>query len=121
MTDIELTHKNFLVYAMKAYNNPHCMDTNEFSEDIKRIKYVKRLFRKYSETKVLRTRLILNHLMILYNLFGAEAVKEMLFLKVEPSMYSTLKTFLVFLNYMKDSEYVDVPLDQNIVKELREV
>ena len=61
MTDIELTHKNFLVYAMKAYNNPHCMDTNEFSEDIKRIKYVKRLFRKYSETKVLRTRLILNH------------------------------------------------------------
>ena len=106
---------------MKAYNNPHCMDTNEFSEDIKRIKYVKRLFRKYSETKVLRTRLILNHLMILYNVFGAQAVKEMLFLKVEPSMYSTLKTFLVFLNYMKDSEYVDVPLDQNIVKELREV
>ena len=50
MTDIELTHKNFLVYAMKAYNNPHCMDTNEFSEDIKRIKYVKRLFRKYRET-----------------------------------------------------------------------
>ena len=121
MTDIELTHKNFLVYAMEAYNNPHCMDTNEFSEDIKRIKYVKRLFRKYSETKVLRTRLILNHLMILYNVFGAEAVKEMLFLKVEKSMYSTLKTFLVFLNYMKDSEYVEVPLDQHIVKELREV
>ena len=57
----ELTEKNFLVYAMKAYNNPHCMDLEEFQEDLKRIKYIKRLFKKYLETGQLRARLVINH------------------------------------------------------------
>ena len=120
MNDIELTNKNFLVYAMKAYNNPHCMDLEEFQEDLKRIKYIKRLLKKYTETSQLRTRLIINHVVVLYNVFGAEATKNMLFFKVETNMLPALKTFLVFLNYKKDTEYTDVPLDQNIVRELRE-
>ena len=67
MMNVELTNKNFMVYAMKAYNNPNCMDLEEFQEDLKRIKYIKRLFKKYLETGSLRTRLIVNHIIVLYN------------------------------------------------------
>ena len=121
MNDVELTNKNFLVYAMKSYNNPHCMDLEEFQEDLKRIKYIKRLLKKYLETGQLRSRLIINHVVVLYNVFGAEATKNMLFFKVEVDMLQSLKTFLVFLNYMRDDEKVDITLDQYIVKELREL
>ena len=121
MNDVELTNKNFLVYAMKSYNNPHCMDLEEFQEDLKRIKYIKRLLKKYLETGQLRSRLIINHVVVLYNVFGAEATKNMLFFKVETDMLQSLKTFLVFLNYMRDDEKVDITLDQYIVKELREL
>lgn len=117
----ELTEKNFLVYAMKAYSNPHCMDLEEFQEDLKRIKYIKRLFKKYLETGQLRSRLVINHMVVLYNVFGPEATKKMLFFKCETDMLSCLKTFLVFLNYMKDDEFVEVSLDQKIVQELREL
>lgn len=115
----KLTEQNFLVYAMKAYQNPHCMDLEEFKDDIKRIKYLKRLLKKYNDSGVLRTRLIINHIVVLSNVFGVEPTKEMLLLKVDENMKSTLKTFLVFLNYMRDDEMVDVSLDQDIVKELR--
>jgi hypothetical protein len=121
MNDVELTNKNFLVYAMKAYNNPHCMDLEEFQEDLKRIKYIKRLLKKYVETGQLRTRLLINHVVVLYNVFGADATKRMLFFKIETDMLPALKTFLVFLNYMKDDEQTDIVLDQKIVKELREL
>jgi hypothetical protein len=121
MMNSELTNKNFLVYAMKAYNNPNCMDLDEFQEDLKRIKYIKRLFKKYLDTGSLRTRLIINHIVVLYNVFGPEATKKMLFHKVEGNMLITLKTFLVFLNYMRDDEYTDIPLDQKIVQELRDL
>jgi len=117
----ELTDKNFLVYAMKAYNNPHCMDLEEFQEDLKRIKYIKRLFKKYLDTGQIRSRLVINHMVVLYNVFGPEATKKMLFLKVETDMLSCLKTFLVFLNYMTDKEHIDITLDQDIVQELREL
>ena len=86
MMNVELTNKNFMVYAMKAYNNPNCMDLEEFQEDLKRIKYIKRLFKK-----------------------------------CEDNMLNALKTFLVFLNYMRDDEHIDIQLDQKIVKELREL
>ena len=104
---------------MKAYNNPNCMDLDEFQEDLKRIKYIKRLFKKYLDTGSLRTRLIINHIIVLYNVFGPEATKKMLLFKVETDMLPCLKTFLVFLNYMRDDEFTDVALDNNIVQELR--
>ena len=121
MMNVELTNKNFMVYAMKAYNNPNCMDLEEFQEDLKRIKYIKRLFKKYLETGSLRTRLIVNHIIVLYNVFEPEATKTMLFFKCEDNMLNALKTFLVFLNYMRDDEHIDIQLDQKIVKELREL
>jgi hypothetical protein len=121
MMNGELTSKNFMVYAMKAYENPHCMDLEEFQEDLKRIKYIKRLFKKYLESGHLRTRLIINHMVVLNNVFGPEATKKMLFFKVETDMLPCLKTFLVFLNYMKDNEYTEITMDQSIVKELREI
>ena len=97
------------------------MDLEEFQEDLKRIKYIKRLLKKYNETGVIRTRLIINHMVVLYNVFGAEATKEMLFFKVETDMLPCLKTLLVYLSYMKDDERTDVQLDQKVVKELREL
>lgn len=121
MYEGELTEKNFLVYAMKAYHNPHCMDLEEFQEDLKRIKYIKRLIKKYDEAGVLRTRLIINHMVVLYNVFGAEATKSMLLLKLDSSMLPTLKTFLVFLNYMREDERTEIPLNQKIVNELRQI
>lgn len=119
MMNSEITEKNFIVYAMKAYNNPNCMDYDEFQEDLKRIKYIKRLFKKYLETGQMRARLVINHIIVLNNVFGPEATKNMLLFKIETDMLPCLKTFLVFLNYMRDDECVDVALDNNIVQELR--
>ena len=121
MTDIELTHKNFLVYAMKAYNNPHCMDTNEFSEDIKRIKYVKRLFRKYRATGELKTRLILNHIIVLNNVFGNEASATLLLYKIEQEYWAILKTFLVFLKTIKEEELPGVKISKNLLNNLENI
>ena len=94
-----LTDDNFLIYAMKCYNTPHCI-MSEFESDIKRTKYLKRLFRKYKITKILKERLILNHIIVLSNVFGIEATVKMLFLKLNEDQYPILKTFLLFLNYL---------------------
>lgn len=97
---IELTEENFLLYAIKHYDNPACKGMTEFQDDLKRFRYIKRLFRKYTAGGGLKERLILNHLVVLYNLFGIEATTHMLFYKIEKRYWSQLKTFLVFLNLM---------------------
>lgn len=97
---IELTEENFLLYAIKHYDNPACKGMTEFQDDLKRFRYIKRLFRKYTAGGGLKERLILNHLVVLYNLFGIEATTQMLFYKIEKRYWSQLKTFLVFLNLM---------------------
>lgn len=94
-----LCDDNFMMYAIKAYDKPNCI-MSEFEEDLKRIKYVKRLIRRYKVTGELRERLILNHIIILANVFGVEATVKMLFFKVEKEYYEVLKTFLLYLNYM---------------------
>lgn len=94
-----LCDDNFLMYAMKAYDKPSCI-MSEFEEDLKRIKYVKRLVRRYRLTGELKERLILNHIIVLGNVFGIEAAVRMLFYKFDEEDYDILKTFLVFLNYM---------------------
>ena len=86
------------MFAIKAYNKPNCI-MSEFEEDIKRIKYVKRLIKKYVVTGDLKERLILNHIIILSNVFGIEATVRMLFLKLDEKHYPILKTFLLFLNH----------------------
>ena len=126
---IQLTDSNFLLYASKNYDDCHGSDVDEFYEDLNRFKYLKRLFSRYKETNELKERLILNHLIILYNLFGVEATTRMLFFKIkEYPIY--LKTFLMFLNYMPEMIYgidgedinsKDIPIDIYIAKKLREL
>lgn len=122
----DLNEDNFMIFAMKAYDKPNCI-ISEFDDDMKRIKYIKKLFRKYEETGDLKERLILNHLIILFNVFGKDAVK-ILFFKIEERSYSILKTFLVFLNYMppkimgirgKNIVSSNIAMNQDVIKILR--
>lgn len=123
----KLDNNNFLLFAAKHYDNPQCHDTTEFYDDLKRFKYLKRLFVKYQETSELRERLILNHLIILYNVFG-EAATRMLFLKLE-GHYTALKPFIVMLGYMPEKIVVDnkiyyssdISMDSHIVDVLRKI
>jgi len=124
----DLTDDTFLMYAIKQYDNPHCKGLNEFYEDMKRFKYIKRLFGRYRAGKGLRERLILNHIIVINNLFGSEATVKMLFFKIDKKYWSELKTFLVFLNLMPenvllygDVPEVDISLDLFIVNTLRRI
>jgi len=120
---------SFLLYAAKNYDNPQCLDIAEFHDDLKRFKYLKRLFGKYEETGELRERLIINHLVILYNVFGDSATK-MLFFRLQ-GYYSYLKPFLVLLNRMPETIHhvgthdiiysSDIPMDDYIVSVLRKI
>jgi len=119
-----LTEDNFLIYAMKCYNAPHCI-LSEFESDIKRTKYLKRLFRRYKITKVLKERLILNHIILLNNVFGPIATARILFYKTDERDYDILKTFLEYLDIMPDEvtgirgrniHTSEVPLEKNIVE-----
>jgi hypothetical protein len=117
-----LTEDNFLIYAMKCYNSPHCI-LSEFDSDIKRTKYLKRLFRRYKSTKVLKERLILNHIILLNNVFGPVPTARILFYKTDERDYDILKTFLEYLDIMPDEvkgingvniHTSEIPLDPNI-------
>lgn len=115
----ELTHRNFKMYAMQHYNNPECTDIDEFKEDVSRFKYIKRLLSRYEAHGDLQERLILNHLIVIYNVFGIQAANKMLWFKVEENHWTYIKPFLVFLNYLPIDEKVEVPLDPEIVERLR--
>ena len=124
---VRLTEQNFIIFAMKNYQNPHCLNVDEFHDDLKRIKYIKRLLSRYVCNGDLKDRLILNHIIILYNSFGLEATK-LLFFKIDKQFWSQLKTFLVFLHYMPEIVHdvfevpifnTDIPLDQHVVSVLR--
>ena len=127
----KLDESNFLLYAAKHYDNPQCYDTIEFYDDMKRFKYIKRLLNRYLEENDLKEKLILNHIIILYNVFGTEATVRMLFLKCR-NMEHLLKPFLVFLNLLPekienvgvDNKTIytkDIQTDINILKKLREI
>ena len=124
-----LTNENFLIYAAKHYVSPHYLE-QEFFQDLKRIKYIKRLIQKYRLSGDLKERLILNHIILIYNVFDPYACTKMLFLKMKESDYSCLKTFLIYLNYMPnkiediDGRIIyssDIPIDFNIANELRKL
>jgi hypothetical protein len=99
-----LNDENFLMYAAKCYTSPNCI-MSEFESDIKRIKYLKRLFRRYKSTKSFKERLILNHIILLNNVFGPEHMARMLFYKIDERDYDVLKTCLAYLNLMPDFIY----------------
>ena len=120
----ELTNENYLMYALLHYDNPHCIDIKEYFEDVRKLKYIKRLFNRYKEDGVMKERLILNHLISFYNVFENESATRLLFFRVGTEYHSLLKTFLVFLNKMpeqiNDNLYSsDIQLDDKITEILR--
>lgn len=124
---VDLNDDNFLIYAIKNYYNPGSMGMSELEDDLKKFKYVKRLLNRYQTTGEASERLVLNHLVVLYNLFG-EATTEMLFFKLDKQYWSDLKTYLVFLHRMpletvvtKGIKETDIPLNQELIKILRKL
>lgn len=117
----KLNEDNFILFAAKNYSNPQCTDINEFYEDLNRFKYLKRLLKRYVEHDDLQYRLILNHIIVLYNLFGIEASNKMLRYKLEKDLLPAAKTFLVYLNYLPENSMIEVPLDPTIVDILRKI
>jgi len=126
---IELNNENFLMYAIKNYDNPSCSGIKEFENDLKRLGYVKRLLGRYKATGDIKERLVINHLVVLYNVFGVDAATNMLFFKIQDRFWPQLKPFLVFLNYMpaqiklknKIISGSDIVLDETIVEILRKI
>jgi hypothetical protein len=124
-----LTSENILLYAMKIYDRPNCI-MSEFKDDLKRFNYLKRLFKRYRKFDELRERLVLNHLVVLYNVFGAEASTRLLFFKMSKDDYSALKTYLLFLSCMpevvkgiKGTDILssDISVDMKIAEALRNI
>tara|TARA_B110001454_G_scaffold212285_1_gene228921 strand:- start:330 stop:698 length:369 start_codon:yes stop_codon:yes gene_type:complete len=115
----ELTQGNYMMFALLHYDNPHCKDIQEFFEDIKRVHYIRRLFKRYNEDDVLKERLIINHLVTFYNVFENSAATRILFYRVEEKYHPVLKTFLVYLNRIPIDEYVEIALDEPIIAKLR--
>ena len=125
----DLNEENFMMYAMKCYTSPHCI-MSEFESDIKRTKYLKRLFRRYKITKSLKERLILNHIILLNNVFGTEATARILFYKIDERDYDLLKTFLMYLNMLPDGVYgingkniplIEIPIEPNVAEILSKI
>ena len=114
----DLNDDNFLLYAMKFYENPQCLSESDFNNDLKILKYVKRLLNRYERTRVLKERLMLNHLIMLGNVFPVKVLVRILFLKIPVQYWSELKTFLIFLNYLPQGGYNELPLDTTIIDKL---
>jgi hypothetical protein len=123
----KLKEENFIIYCAKRYDNPNVLSTEEFLEDLDRIKYIKKLITRYTDTGELKERLILNHIMTLNNCFG-EYTTKILYLKLH-KQFNYIKPFLLFLNILPlkifavaDNEVIDtdyIPMDQNIIDKLR--
>ena len=128
MVDInkKLSEDNFLLYAMHHYDNPQCHNIEEFDKDLRIFLYLKKLITRYKQSDELRERLILNHIIVLYNVFGDSAT-NMLFYKIDEKYWDVLVTFLVYLERMPESvpQYgirtSDISLDENIINALRKI
>ena len=116
-----LTPENINMFAMKHYDNTSCVDEQEFLDDMKRFKYLKRLFRKYDTSKDLKMRLIINHIIILANVFGVDAATSLLFFKIEREHWPILKAFLVFLHYMPENDLVDIAINHEVMGKLGQI
>lgn len=120
-----LTNENFILYATKMYNNPSCKGVDEFYEDLSRIKYIKRLLLRFRKGGDLKERLVLNHIIILQNIFGVEASVRILFFKLSPDLHSSLKSFLDYLKYLPvycpEININNIPQDHRVDKILREL
>ena len=119
----ELNEENFLLFAIKNYENPQAVTKEDFDKDLNHFKYIKRLLKRYKNTGELKTHLILNHFIVLYNIFG-EAATPMLFFKIEQNLWSIMKTFIIFLDRLPDYPqcYVhEIEVDDYCLDELKKI
>jgi hypothetical protein len=117
----KITPANWIMFAMKNYDNPQSNGEEEFQEDLKRFKYLKRLLKKYHEGGELKERLILNHIIVLTNVLGVEASSTLLLFKIDPDYWPVLKTFMVYLNMIPENELLEIDTDDNIWKILESI
>ena len=110
-----------MMFAIKHYDNPQSEGEKEFYDDMKRFKYIKRLLRKYNETNILKERLILNHIIILNNVFHPEVCVTLLLFKIQREYWDILKSFLLFLNILEENELQDIKENREILATLREL
>ena len=119
----ELNDDNFLLFAIKNYENPQSITKEDFDKDLNHFKYIKRLLKRYKKTGELKEHLLINHFIILYNIFG-EATTPMLFYKIESEMYSQIKTFLIFLNRLPEyprTNIHDIPIDNDCMNQIQKI
>lgn len=117
----ELNDKNLFLYAAKHYRTNKLADADEFNEDLKRFKYIKRLLNRYLETDELPERLILNHLIVVFNVFGIEAALNILEFKLEDKHWPVIKPFLIFLNYITNDRITGFEQDKKVIEALRKI
>jgi len=117
----KITPQNVVMYAIKNYDNPQCEGEKEFEDDLKRFKYIKRLLRRYYDTGVLKERLLLNHLIVLNNVFSMEAATTLLLYKIQPTYWPALKSFLIYLNSISDNELENIEHDNDVLETLGKI
>ena len=116
----ELNEDNYMMFAIKHYENPQAVTQEDFYEDLKKFKYIKRLLKRYQKSGELKSHLLLNHFIVLYNIWG-EATTPMLFFKIDKDLWDTMKSFVIFLNRMPEyprTSMHDVQVDVECLKEL---
>ena len=116
-----ITTQNFVMYAVRHYENPQCEGEKEFHDDMKRFKYIKRLLKKYKLNGELKERLLLNHIIVLRNLFGTEACVTLLLFKTQTEYLGVLKSFLIFLNMIREDELTEIESDNYVLEVLKEI
>ena len=117
----KITSDNVMMFAIKYYDNPQCEGEKEFYDDMKKFKYIKRLLRKYDDSGVLKERLLLNHIIVLNNLFGPEACVTLLLFKIQKEYWDTLKSFLLYLNIIRNDELQEVKENKDVLEILRKL
>ena len=119
----ELNEDNYVMFAIKHYENPHAVTQDDFYEDLKRFKWIKRLLKRYQTTGILKSHLLINHFIILYNVFG-EAATPLLFFKIDSELWPVVKTFVVYLGRLPEyprSTLHDIPIDTNCLQDLDQI
>ena len=117
----KLTDENFTMFAMQCYDNPQCTSVEEFMEDLRRFRYLKRLLRRYYKNDEHRERLLLNHLICLLNIFGVPNCIKMLDFKIEEEYWPVLKTMLIYMGHVEEDWRPKIPIDMNVANILREL
>lgn len=119
--ETNLNDSNVQLYAAKHYYNPTFSDIEEFNEDLKRFKYIKRLVNRYLDQENMAERLLLNHIIVVFNVFGIEPALNILKVKLDERHWPVVKPFLVFLNYIKNDQLTGIKMDQYVVEVLRKI